>query len=366
MADTHFMDDARAAGFKLANWFTAAGAPTKEEKLKLTRGRLFLVFGSMIGVSAVAALSWWFLVASHYVSTEDAYVDASSAQVTPLTGGPVQSVLVHDTQTVKRGDVLIVIDPADAKLALAQAEAAYGATVRRVQAAFGTADAAAAQIKAREADVARTQVDYQRRAGLASSGAVSGDELTAVTNNYQSAKAALAAAKGQYAAAVALIHGADLAHNPDVLAAQAALDTARLNLDRTIIRAPIDGIVAQREVQIGQRVQIGMPLMTVVPVTQVYVDANFKEGQLDGVRPGQPVTLKSDLYGSSVKFHGSVAGIGGGTGSAFAVIPAQNATGNWIKVVQRIPVRIALDPKELSEHPLRVGLSMTVTIDVAD
>jgi membrane fusion protein (multidrug efflux system) len=271
--------------------------------------------------------------------------------VTPLTSGAALSVPVHDTQMVKRGDVLLVIDPQDAKLLVAQADAAYGMTIRKVQTYF-------AAVALRRADYDRTKLDYDRRVNLVKSGAVSAEELTAVTNNYQSAKAGLEAA-------LALTHGTNVMDHPEVLAAKAALDTAKVNLDRTVIRAPVDGVVAQRQVQIGQRVQAGAPVMAIVPISQVYVDANYKEDQLGKVHPGQPVTLTSDLYGSSVKFHGRVMGIGGGTGSAFAIIPAQNATGNWIKVVQRIPVRISLDPNELKEHPLRVGLSMSASIDVS-
>lgn len=323
----------------------------EEDRKKQRRQRLFTLLFAVIAVVAVVAGAWWYFVSSKYATTDNAYVNVSSAQVTPLTSGAALSVPVHDAQMVKRGDVLLVIDPEDAKLLLAQADAAYGLTVRKVETYF-------AAVEARQADYDRTQLDYGRRVNLVKSGAVSSDELTAVKNNLQSAKAGLDAA-------LALTHGTNVENHPEVLAARVALDTARLNLNRTVIRAPVDGLVAQRQVQIGQRVQAGVPVMAIVPISQVYVDANYKEDQLGKVRPGQSATLTCDLYGSSVKFHGRVVGIGGGTGSAFAVIPAQNATGNWIKVVQRIPVRIALDPNELKDHPLRVGLSMSVTIDVS-
>ena len=353
MADTHFFHDAKDAGFKLVHWFKAddVAARSADQRLQLTRQRLFAVLFSAIAVAAVAAGGWWYFVSANYVSTDNAYANVSSAEVTPLTSGAALSVPVHDTQMVKRGDVLLVIDPLDAKLLYAQADAAYGMTIRKVQTYF-------AAVAVRRADYSRTKLDYDRRVNLVKSGAVSAEELTAVTNNFQSAKAGLDAA-------LALTQGTSVMNHPEVLAAKAARDTAKVNLERTVIRAPVDGLVAQRQVQIGQRVQAGMPVMAIVPITQVYVDANFKENQLGKVRPGQSVTLTSDLYGSSVKFHGRVMGIGGGTGSAFAVIPAQNATGNWIKVVQRIPVRIALDPHELKEHPLRVGLSMSAAIDVS-
>ncbi|MGC9952697.1 MAG: HlyD family efflux transporter periplasmic adaptor subunit [Rhizomicrobium sp.] len=341
------------AAFKPIGWLKGEDLQhlSKEDRQRQLRQRLFAVLFSVIAAVAVAAGGWWYFVSSNYVSTDNAYVNVSSAQVTPLTSGAALSVPVHDTQAVRRGDVLLVIDPQDAKLLYAQANAAYGMTIRKVQTYF-------AAVAVRRADYDRTKLDYDRRVNLVKSGAVSSEELTAVKNNFESAKAGLDAA-------LALTHGTNVMNHPEVLAAKAALDTAKLNLDRTVIRAPVDGLVAQRQVQIGQRVQAGMPVMVIVPISQVYVDANYKEDQLGKVRPGQSATLTCDLYGSSVEFHGRVMGIGGGTGSAFAVIPAQNATGNWIKVVQRIPVRISLDPNELKEHPLRVGLSMSVSIDVS-
>ncbi len=353
MADIHFFQDARTAGFKLVHWLRADDdVRSADERLTLTRQQLFLVLGAAIAAIALACALWWMLVAANQVSTDDAYVQVSSAQVTPLTSGRVAEVRVHDSQRVREGDVLAVIDPADATLAFAQVQAAYGMTVRKVRTYF-------ANDAARRADYERTKLDYQRRARISGTGAVSSEELSSVKAAYQAAGAALQAAE-------ALTEGTTVTDHPEVLAAKAQLDTARLNLERTVIRAPVSGIVAQRMVQVGQMAAAGRPIMTVVPVDDVYVDANFKEDQLARVRPGQPVTLTSDLYGSSVTFHGRVAGLGGGTGAAFAVIPAQNATGNWIKVVQRIPVRIALDPAELAKHPLRVGLSMTATIDVSD
>ena len=326
-------------------------APPIEKRKSRLRGWLFTALFVVVAAAAGAAAARWYLISSKYVSTDNAYVGVSSAVVTPLTSGAIASVPVHDTQTVKQGDVLATIDPEDAKLAVAQADAAYGLAARRVQGYF-------ASLAARQADYERAKLDYERRAKLGNSGAVSGDELTAAKNNFESAAAALDAAK-------ALTAGVDVMTHPEVLAAKTALDVAKLNLERTVIRAPVDGVVAQLQVQLGQRVQAGAPMMTIVPIADIYVDANFTEGQLGEVRPGQTATLTSDYYGSSVTFHGVVAGVGGGTGAAFAVIPAQNATGNWIKVVQRVPVRIALDPSELKDHPLRVGLSMSVAIDVS-
>jgi membrane fusion protein (multidrug efflux system) len=337
-----------------------------EERMRRLRGRLFAAFSFLIVAGAVAGGLWWWLVASHYVSTENAYVEVSAAQITALSAGRVQSVPVHDTMRVRRGDVLVVIDPANAKIAVEKAKAAYEQTMRKVQAEFGSADTAAAQVEARQADFERAKLDYERRKDLVESGAVSREELSAVKNNVLTASAGLEAANGQFRAATALVAGSGIQDNPEVLAAKAALDDALLNLERTTVRAPLDGVVAQRDVQIGQMVAVGAPLMAVVPVDEVYVDANFKESEIGRMRPGQEVTLTSDMYGSSVVFHGRLSGLAGGTGASFAVIPAQNATGNWIKVVQRVPVRILLDKAELRDHPLRVGLSMTVKVKVVE
>jgi membrane fusion protein (multidrug efflux system) len=357
------------------------------------RKRLLTILGAVVVVIGLAWGAWWFLVASHHVKTDDAYVQAEVASVTPQVSGPVISAPATDTKAVKAGDVLVVIDPADFKLALTQAEAALGQAERKVRGDFAQAEAQSAQTSARDADIAsaraklagaeadfaRARTDLQRRKALAPAGAVSADEVTTAQDKYETAKAAVDAARaavtqaqaartsaaGQARAATALVAGAGIVDNPEVAAAQAKVDQAKLDLDRTVIRAPVAGVIAKNTVQIGQRVKAGDPLMTVVPIQSAYVNANFKENQLRKVRDGQVAILTSDLYGDSVKFHGKIVGVSGGTGSAFAVIPAQNATGNWIKVVQRLPVRIALDPAELKQHPLRVGLSMKVDIDTS-
>jgi membrane fusion protein (multidrug efflux system) len=331
---------------------------------KALRKRLFIGFGALLMLAGLGAGGRYWLVSQGYVSTDDAYVAADSADVTPQVSGTIQAVPVTDTMHVKRGQVLVQIDPSDAQLALSQAEANYAQAVRLVHQNFANAGEADAQIAGRRSDVVNAQLEYERRVALSKQGAIADEQLTSARNTLETAQAALVAAKESLAAQEALIRGSDVEHNPQVLQAKAALDTARLNFSRTVIRAPFDGVVAQKTAQIGQRVDVGQVLMTVVPVSQAYVNANFKEGQLTRVHNGQPVTLTSDLYGSRVVFHGSVQGLSGGTGAAFATIPAQNATGNWIKVVQRLPVRVALDPKELAAHPLRVGLSMNATIDV--
>nr|WP_245612216.1 HlyD family efflux transporter periplasmic adaptor subunit [Sphingomonas changbaiensis] len=359
--------------------------------MRSLRKRWFGILALVVVAAALVWAIWFFLTQMGRVSTDNAYVGAETAQVTPLIAAPVAEVRVANTQPVKRGDVLVVLDPADARIevaqaqsALAQAEQKYrqsratvGAAQGRVAARGSEIEQARARLRDAEATLNRARIELGRREALISSGAVSGDELTAARTAFQSAQAArdLAragvasaeatqnAATGELQASAALVEGTTIGTAPEVLAARARLAQAKLNLERTVIRAPIDGIVTNRQIQVGQRVAAGTPIMTLVPIAAAYVDANFKEDQLAKVRPGQPVLLTSDFYGGDVEFHGRVVGFAGGTGAAFALIPAQNATGNWIKVVQRLPVRIALDPKELKEHPLRVGLSMTATVD---
>lgn len=328
------------------------------------RKRLLVAFALVVALAALGALIWWFVIGERYVSTDNAYVGADVAQITPQVGGMIAEVPVTDTTTVTRNQVLARIDPADARLAYEQAQANYGLALRHVSQYFANVQQASATVAARQADLQKATLDYQRRLMLIHAQAISSEQLSDAKTAFDSARANLAAAQQVLAANEALVRGANVSHNPEVLAAKAALDTAKLNLERTVIRAPFDGVVAQMSVQVGQRVSVGQVLMTLVPTARVYVDANFKENQLTDVHIGQSATLTSDLYGSNVIFHGRVVGVGGGTGSAFSVIPAQNATGNWIKVVQRLPVRINLDPRELARHPLRVGLSMNATIDL--
>lgn len=365
----------------------AAQARRAMRRLWLTRLAVIVALGLALWGG------WYLLVGRNHVSTDNAYVNAEVAQVTPLLSAQVVEVLVSDTQTVKKGDVLVRLDSANARIAFAQAEADLAEARRRFRQAVATSGALSAQVDARAAEIARARaqmvsaqadfdkarIDLQRREALAPSGAVSGDELTSARKAYTAARAAFdlaragvaqaestrGAASGELAANDALVRGSTVESDPAVMAAKAKLDSARLDLDRTVIRAPIDGIVAKRQVQVGQRVAQGVPIMIIVPIDRLYVDANFKERQLRDVKVGMPATLTADIYGGDVVYHGRVAGLSGGTGASFALIPAQNATGNWIKVVQRLPVRIDLDPRELAAHPLRVGLSMEVEIDLA-
>ena len=351
--------------------------------------RLKVILGLAAAKIAIGAGAWMFMDDGH-VSTDNAYVGADSAQVTPLVSAAVAEVAVVNTQLVKKGDVLLRLDDSDARLAVAKAQAEYLKARRQFSQTAANSGSLAAQINARDADIGqasaqlaaaqanfeKARVDLTRRQELASSGAVSGEELTTARNAFSTAQANLAlaragiaqasatrgAARESWAANQALIAGSTIENSPEVAAAKAKLDQALLDLQRTVILAPVDGVVTNRQVQVGQRIAAGSPVMTIVPVKSVFVEANFKEGQLSKVMPGQKVELTSDLYGEDVVYHGRVSGFSGGTGSAFALIPAQNATGNWIKVVQRLPVRIALDPAELARHPLRVGLSMEAEI----
>lgn len=358
------------------------------------KNRRPLLIGLAIAVVALGGLYFLYevFIGSRTVSTENAYVAGETAEITPLTSGKVAEVYVTNTQPVKRGQILFRLDDADQKIALAQAQAGleyakrrYGQSLANNKALAAAADASATQIGAAQAKVESTQAalakakaDYDRRAALEGSGAVSAEELTAAREALASARAAAQEAKAglvsaradansarqQEEASRALTRGTDVGTAPEVLLAKSRLAAAELDLKRTVVRAPMDGIVAKRTIQVGQKVENGMAAMIIVPVAKLYVDANFKEDELGRVRSGQTAEVVSDFYGDDVVFHGKVVGFAGGTGAAFSLIPAQNATGNWIKVVQRLPVRIELDPKELEKHPLRIGLSMEATIDL--
>lgn len=338
---------------------------------------------ALAGVVVVAGLGWavyaW-LVSSHYESTDNAYVQGHVIQITPQIGGTVTAVMADDTDFVKAGQALVQLDPADARVALDQAEAALALAVRQVRVLYANNGALAAQVTLRGADVvkakseaARADDDLQRRQALTGNGAVSKEELGHARTQAANARSALAAAQAgvvaareQLASNQALTDGTRVEQHPSVQLAAAKVREASLATQRTALLAPVDGYVAKRTVQLGQRVAAGTPLLSIIPLQDVWVDANFKEVQLRSLRIGQPVTLVADLYGKKVAYQGTVAGLGVGTGAAFSLLPAQNATGNWIKVVQRVPVRIALDPRQLASNPLRVGLSMVAEVDVSN
>jgi len=337
---------------------------------------------ALAAVVIVAGGGWglyeW-LVASHYEDTDNAYVQGNVIQITPQIGGTVMAINADDTDFVKAGQPLVQLDPADAKVALEQAEAALAQAVRQVRTLYANNGSLAAQVTLRQADVvkaqsdiAKAQDDLQRRRALSGNGAVSKEELNHAETALDNARSQLAAAQAGVVAArealasnQSLTEGTDVAQHPSVLAAAAKVREAYLATQRVALPAPVDGYVAKRTVQLGQRVAAGTPMMSIVPLNQLWVDANFKEVQLRNIRIDQPVKLKADVYGKKVEYTGKVAGLGVGTGSAFALLPAQNATGNWIKVVQRVPVRIALDPEQLKANPLRIGLSMDAEIDIS-
>ncbi|MNP96924.1 efflux RND transporter periplasmic adaptor subunit [Variovorax boronicumulans] len=335
----------------------------------------------LTAVVLVAGGGWglyeW-LVASHYENTDNAYVQGNVIQITPQIGGTVMAIGADDTDFVKAGQPLVQLDPADAKVALEQAEAALAQAVRQVRTLYANNGSLAAQVTLRQSDIAKAQSDIakaqddlQRRRALSGNGAVSKEELNHAETQLANAKSALAAAQAGVVAArealasnQSLTEGTSVAQHPSVLAAAAKVREAYLATQRVAMPAPVDGYVAKRTVQLGQRVAAGTPMMSIVPLHQLWVDANFKEVQLRNIRIDQPVKLTADVYGKKVEYTGKVAGLGVGTGAAFALLPAQNATGNWIKVVQRVPVRIALNPEQLKANPLRIGLSMDAEIDI--
>ena len=345
----------------------AQGTPAAAVKNGNGRRRTLIV--AVLAVFALAGIAYgvyWALVARYLQSTDDAYVSGNIVQITPQIAGTVIGIRVDDTQFVQAGQTLVELDPADAKVALDRAEAELAKTVREVRNLFATTAQLRAAVDLHQTDLARAEEDFTRRERLGASGAVSGEELQHARDAVRSAQAALAAAQQQLEANRARTDRTTVEDHPDVKAGAARMRDAYLAYARTTLPAPVAGFVAKRSVQLGQRVNPGTPLMAVIPLAEVWVDANFKEAQLAGMRVGQPVSLTADLYGGRIKYHGRIVGFGAGTGSAFAVLPAQNATGNWIKIVQRVPVRIALDSNELAAHPLQVGLSMQVEVDTHD
>ncbi|SRR5579885_536899 len=341
----------------------------REEKQRKRDTRRRWLLRGLVVVVVVVGIVWalyHFLVGRWYESTDDAYVNGNVVQITPQVPGTVVSIGADDNDFVREGQPLLKLDPSNAQVALDAAEADLAATVRKVRGLYSGVNSSQAEVAVRQAAVAQARADYQRRQGLAKTGAISAEELQHARDALTAAESALSAVQGQLATSKALVEDTQIASHPDVAAAAAKVREAYLDLQRDTLVAPVSGHVAKRAAQVGQRVQPGTPLMAVVPLSQVWVDANFKETQLQHMRIGQPVTLGSDLYGGDVEYHGKVEGLGVGTGSAFSLLPAQNATGNWIKIVQRLPVRIELDPNELQKHPLRIGLSMTAKVNLHD
>ncbi|TWI04792.1 membrane fusion protein (multidrug efflux system) [Luteimonas cucumeris] len=330
------------------------------------RRKALLMLLALVVIAAIAWVAYYLMVARWHESTDDAYVQGNVVSITPQTVGTVVSIGAEDGMKVAAGQVLVQLDPNDAKVAYEQAVANLANTVRQVRGLYSAVDAGQADLAARQASVQRARADLKRREGLVADGAVSAEELAHARNELAVLEAGLRATDGNLSRNRALVDATTVANQPQVQAAAAQLRQAYLNLQRAAIVAPVSGHVAKRSVQLGQRVQPGTTLMTIVPLEQVWVDANFKETQLHKMRLGQPVQLHADLYGDDVVYDGKITSLGMGTGSAFALLPAQNASGNWIKIVQRVPVRIELDPKQLASHPLRLGLSMSADVSLRD
>jgi len=338
----------------------AAAAPQTDRRRRL---RMF-AFAVAVVLFGFGYGLYWVFYARYYQSTDDAYVDGDVIQITSEISGTVVALHVDDTQTVQRGQALLELDPADAEVAMSNAEANLGRAVRQVRALFAQSDQLRAQIEEHTIELKRANEDLSRRSRLVSDGAVSKEELSHSNESVRQIEASLHGAREQLIATLAQIDGTSVANNPQVLSAAAAVNDAALAMRRTKIVAPLAGVVVRRSVQLGQRISPGAALLAVVPLDKVWVDANFKEVQLERMRIGQPVRLDSDLYGRHAEYHGTVVCLAAGSGNAFALLPSQNASGNWIKIVQRVRVRIALDPHELEQHPLRVGLSMSVRVDL--
>ena len=330
------------------------------------RKRALLGVAALVVLAGIGWLAYYLLVARWHEQTDDAYAQGNIVNITPQTAGTVVAISVEDGMRVQAGQVLVQLDPNDAEVAYQQAVANLANTVRQVRGLYSSVEAAQADIAARQVAVAQARADVARRSGLVATGAVSAEELAHARTQLQAAEAALSASRGQLSRNRALVDATTVANQPQVQAAAAQLRLAYLAVQRSAIVSPIDGYVGERSVQLGQRVQPGAALMTVIPLHEVWVEANFKETQLRDMRLGQPVTLTADVYGDEVVYDGKLVSLGLGTGSAFSLLPAQNASGNWIKIVQRIPTRIALDPQQLAAHPLRLGMSMSVDVDVHD
>jgi membrane fusion protein (multidrug efflux system) len=338
---------------------TTAPNPSKRRTVLFAITALFILAGLAYG-------AYYALVLSKRVQTDNAYVGGNLVNVTSQVSGSVVEIRADETELVQAGAEIVRLDPSDAEVALAQAEAHLGTVVRQERERYSNVEQLKAVVAQRQVALTSAREDLARRAPLAASKIVSGEDMAHARRAVDEARAALEVAQKQLAAERVTVAGVPPAQHPNVLAAKADYLSAWLAARRNAIVAPVTGYVAKRSVQVGSRIAPGAPLLSIVPLNQLWVDANFKESELRDIRVGQPATIEADIYGGKVKFHGKVIGLSAGTGSAFSLLPAQNATGNWIKVVQRVPVRISLDPRELAAHPLRVGLSTTVDIDVTN
>ncbi|MDZ4324138.1 MAG: efflux RND transporter periplasmic adaptor subunit [Pseudomonas sp.] len=349
---------------------TAENTPTPDNAQDTSNPRkrkvMLVVLAIVVILAGVGVWGYHEFYGRWNESTDDAYVNGNVVEITPLVTGTVVSIGADDGDLVHEGQVLINFDPNDAQVGLQSAQANLARTVRQVRGLYSNVDGMKAQVNAQQAEVQKAQDNFNRRKNLAAGGAISQEELSHARDDLISAQNALANAKQQLKTTSALVDDTVVSSHPDVMSAAAQLRQAYLNNSRSTLIAPVTGYVAKRSVQLGQRVQPGTALMAVIPLDQLWIDANFKETQLRDMRIGQPVDIQADLYGSDVKFSGTIDSLGAGTGSAFALLPAQNATGNWIKIVQRVPVRIHINAEELAKHPLRVGLSTQVEVNLHD
>ncbi len=365
MTDTHSPD---TQGSDTQGPDTQAPAPQPAAKggKPRARRRAFLILGAVVLIAAIVWAVFHFLLAKPEQETDDAYVAGDVVAITARDPGQITAIHADNTQTVKAGAPLLDLDPATADVALASAEAELARAVRATRADISKVSESGASVVQARAQLGAATADYARRQGAAAQGAISGEELAHAADAVKVARANLNLALSQQTQSRSAVEGTNTSTNPAVLAAIAAYRRAAITRSHMHIVAPIDGVVAQRTVQIGQQVAPGTPLMAVVPLDKVWVDANFRETQLKDLRIGQPATITADMYGDDLVFHGRVIGVGAGSGNAFALLPPQNASGNWIKIVQRVPVRIGLDPRELGRNPLRVGLSVNATVDTAN
>lgn len=334
------------------------------EQTPNNRKRNFVILLAILLLIAAGCLAWYLLYARYYETTDDAYVNANLVTLTPQIAGTVTQVAVDEGDYVEKGQPLVLLDPSDTEIALQQAEADLANTVRQVRGLYSTADNYRAQVAAKQVALQTAQSDYARRQKIFSTGAVAAEDLSHYRDAVTSARSDLAAAEQALKTNLAMVDDTVIDSHPEIKSAVATLRQRFLDNARSTILAPVSGFVAKRAVQLGMRVDSGTTLMSIVPLDQVWVDANFKESQMNTMRLGQKVTLTADLYGDDVEYHGTIESLGIGTGSAFSLLPAQNASGNWIKIVQRLPVRITLDPHDMQKHPLRVGLSMFARVDI--
>jgi membrane fusion protein, multidrug efflux system len=339
---------------------------SKAQTMRSRRTRWLIVVLAAFVIIGGCATAYWGLYGRFYEDTDDAYVAGDLVNVTSQVSGTVIAIDADETDYVQAGQEVVRLDDTDARIALQQAEDQLAKAVRQVHTVFTSRDELNAVLAQRRADLSRAQTDLARRKNLGQSGAVSAEEISHAQEAVTAAQQALIAAEKNLAGGTALLGRTGIADNPDVQTAATAVKTAWLSLQRTSIHAPVSGYIARRPVQLGERTTPGNPMISIVPLDRLRVEANFKEVQLNHMRIGQPVKVVADLYGGQVEYQGRIAGLGLGTGAAFALLPAQNATGNWIKVVQRVPVRVALDPQQLIAHPLRIGLSTRATVDIRE